>query len=45
MRSVGADVELTYVGTDGREHFFQKWGDPTAYVIPVSAGWIPDRRH
>jgi hypothetical protein len=39
------DVELTYVGTDGREHFFQKWGDPTAYVVPVSADWIPNRRH
>jgi hypothetical protein len=34
------DVELTYVGANGREHFFQRWGDPTAYVVPVSTGWV-----
>ena len=45
VRRAYPDVELAYVGTDGREHFFQKWRDPMAYVVPVSEGWIPDRRH
>jgi hypothetical protein len=45
VRRVYPDVELTYVGTDGYEHFFQKWGDPIAYVVPVSTGWILDPRH
>lgn len=45
VRRAYPEVELTYVGTNGSEHFFQKWGDPTAYVVPVSTGWLPDRRH
>lgn len=45
VRRVHPDLELTYVGTNGREHSFQKLGDPIASVVPVSTGWIPDARN
>jgi hypothetical protein len=35
------DVELGYIGTDGAAHYFQKLGEPLAYLVPVSDGWKP----
>lgn len=35
---------LTYVGTDGRAHYFRAPGDPMAYTLPVSPGWTPPPR-
>jgi hypothetical protein len=32
-------VDLGYIGTDGHQHYFQKWGDPVSYAVPVTNGW------
>jgi hypothetical protein len=39
IRAAYPGAALTYVGTDGADHYFQKHGDATAYVVPVSKGW------
>lgn len=44
IRQAAPTRVLIYVGTDGREHFFQEYGVPTAYSIPVSPGWCPRAR-
>lgn len=28
-------VDLTYIGTDGRQHYFQERGVTEAYVVPL----------
>jgi hypothetical protein len=35
------ELNLGYVGTDGKLHYFQVRDDPIAYTVPVSAGWTP----
>jgi hypothetical protein len=33
------NVTLTYIGTDGFNHYFQEHGVELAYVVPVSKNW------
>jgi hypothetical protein len=45
IRGVYPSIDLTYIGTDGRYHYFQKWGDPVSYAVPVTSGWkLPRNR-
>jgi hypothetical protein len=32
-------IVLGYIGTDGKNHFFQESGSPQEYKVPVSEGW------